>query len=65
MTKKSKISMPKPDRQWEINDALRTLQQAEVIKKDKFLMAGVKKSANDLNKMLYGGMAKAIPKKRK
>lgn len=38
-----KAVLSKPDRQWEIDDALRTLQRAEAIKKDKFLMGGVKK----------------------
>lgn len=40
------------DRQWEIEDAMRTLQRAEAIKKDKFLMGGVKKSIMNLNKMV-------------
>jgi len=40
------------DRQWEIEDALRTLQRAETIRKDKFLMGGVKKSVQSLNKMI-------------
>ena len=64
MAKKSnKISTPKPDRQWEIDDAVRTLQRAEVIKKDKFLMGGVKKSIADLNKMAFGGSTKSAPRK--
>jgi len=50
--KTTKISMPKPDRQWEIDDAVRTLQRAEAIKKDKFLMGGVKRSIVDLNKLV-------------
>ena len=54
--------MPKPDRQWEIDDAVRTLQRAQAIQKDKFLMGGVKKAAQDLNKMLYGGPTK--PKRK-
>ena len=58
-----KISMPKPDRQWEIDDAVRTLQRAQAIQKDKFLMGGVKKAAQDLNKMLYGGPTKPTKKK--
>lgn len=62
-----KISLPKPDRQWEIDDAVRTLQRAEAIKKDKFLMGGVKKSISDLNKMAFGGttVSKSISKKKK
>lgn len=47
------------DRQWEIDDAMRTLQRAEAIKKDKFLMGGVKKSILNLNKMVAGGSVKA------
>lgn len=54
-------SLPKPDRQWEIDEAVRTLQRAEAIKKDKFLMGGVKRAVQDLNKMAFGGS----PKKRK
>jgi hypothetical protein len=53
------------DRQWEIDDAVRTLQRAEAIKKDKFLMGGVKQSINSLNKMMYGGTSKAPAKKKK
>jgi len=60
-----KISISKPDRQWEIDDAVRTLQRAEAIKKDKFLMGGVKKSISDLNKMAFGGTTKTTPKKKK
>ena len=55
-------SMPKPDR-WEIDSAVRTLQEAQRIQKDKFLMSGVKKAATDLNKMLYGGTTKPAKKK--
>jgi hypothetical protein len=57
------VIMPKPDRQWEIDDAVRTLQRAQSIQKDKFLMSGVKKAAQDLNKMLYGRSAKPTKKK--
>ena len=53
------------DRQWEIEDAMRTLQRAETIKKDKFLMGGVKKSINELNKMALGGSPKPSIKKKK
>jgi hypothetical protein len=58
-----KTSMPKPDRQWEIDDAVRTLQRAQAIQKDKFLMSGVKKAATDLNKMLCMVPAKSTKKK--
>jgi len=53
------------DRQWEIEDAMRTLQRAETIKKDKFLMGGVKKAVQELNKMALGGTPKAPAKKKK
>jgi hypothetical protein len=49
------------DRQWEVEDAMRTLQRAEVIQKDKALMGAVKKSITNLNKMVLGG----TPKKKK
>lgn len=58
----SKPTVSKADRQWEIDDAMRTLQRAEAIKKDKFLMGGVKQSINNLNKMVSGGSSK--PKKK-
>lgn len=50
------------DRQWEIEDALRTLQRAEAIRKDKFLMGGVKKSVQNLNKMMTGGSTRSKKK---
>lgn len=54
----AKIKKSAADRQWEIEDAMRTLQRAEAIRKDKFLMGGVKKSMDNLNKMMYGGSVK-------
>lgn len=63
-SKKAKVTMPKPDRQWEIDDAVRTLQRAEAIKKDKFLMGGVKRAVADLNKMAFGGSPKKPTKKK-
>jgi len=53
----------KIDRQWEIDSAMRTLQEAERIKKDKFLMNGVKTSLTNLNKMVSGGSVKTTKKK--
>lgn len=47
-----------PDRQWEIEDAVRTLQRAENIRKDKTLMAGVKQNVATLNKLVLGGSIK-------
>ena len=58
----AKQTLSKADRQWEIDDAMRTLQRAEAIKKDKFLMGGVKQSINNLNKMVSGGSTKAKKK---
>lgn len=58
----SKPVISKADRQWEIDDAMRTLQRAEAIKKDKFLMGGVKQSINNLNKMVSGGSTKGKKK---
>ena len=55
----------KIDRQWEIDSAMRTLQEAERIKKDKFLMNGVKTSLTNLNKMVSGGPVKSISKSKK
>jgi len=58
----AKPTISKADRQWEIDDAMRTLQRAEAIKKDKFLMGGVKQSINNLNKMVSGGSTKGKKK---
>jgi hypothetical protein len=53
MAKKSKLTeVPKIDRSWEISDAMRTLQRAEEIKKDKFLMGGIKKSLNTIGSVI-------------
>jgi hypothetical protein len=60
---KSKVILSSPDKQWEIEDAMRTLQRAEAIRKDKALMGGVKKSMDSLNKMMFGGTPKAPAKK--
>lgn len=63
--KKSKVTLSGPDRQWEIEDAMRTLQRAEAIRKDKALMGGVKKSMDSLNKMMFGGTPKPAVKSTK
>jgi hypothetical protein len=63
MAKKTKVVLSGPDRQWEIEDAMRTLQRAEAIRKDKALMGGVKKSMDSLNKLMFGGTPKATVKK--
>jgi len=62
---KSKVTLSGPDRQWEIEDAMRTLQRAEAIRKDKALMGGVKKSMDSLNKMMFGGSTKPTVKTTK
>jgi len=59
---KTKSVLSGPDKQWEIEDAMRTLQRAEVIRKDKALMGGVKKSMDSLNKMMFGGSPKLTGK---
>lgn len=60
---KTKVTLSSPDRQWEIEDAMRTLQRAEAIRKDAALMGGVKKSMDSLNKMMFGGTPKSTVKK--
>ena len=62
---KSKPTLGSPDRQWEIEDAMRTLQRAEAIRKDKALMGGVKKSMDSLNKLMFGGTPKPTVKTTK
>jgi hypothetical protein len=62
---KIKVALSGPDRQWEIEDAMRTLQRAEAIRKDKALMGGVKKSMDSLNKMMFGGSPKPTVKTTK
>lgn len=62
---KNKTMLSGPDRQWEIEDAMRTLQRAEAIRKDKALMGGVKKSMDSLNKMMFGGSPKPTVKTTK
>lgn len=62
---KSKPTLGSPDRQWEIEDAMRTLQRAEAIRKDKALMGGVKKSMDSLNKLMFGGTPKPVTKTTK
>jgi hypothetical protein len=58
MAKISKPTMSKQERQWEIEDALRTLQRAEEIRKNSQLMSGVKQSITNLQKMAFGGPVK-------
>lgn len=52
------------DRQWEIEDALRTLQRADKIRKDSALMGEVKKSVASLQKMAFGGSTPKPSKKK-
>lgn len=58
----SKVIKSAQDRQWEIEDAMRTLQRAETIKNDKFLMGGVKKEVAKLSKMMTGAPVKSKKK---
>lgn len=62
---KSKPVISKQERQWEIEDALRTLQRAEEIRKNPQLMAGVKQSITNLQKMAFGGSSTAKTTKKK
>jgi len=63
MAKMSKPIMSKEEQRWQVEDALRTLQRAEEIRKDAKLMAGVKKSITNLQKMAFGGPTKPTKKK--
>ncbi len=71
-TKPTPVKMSADERRWQVEDALRTLQRAEQIKRDGGLMKDVKKAAMDLNKMVFGGepksssklMSKPTPKKK-
>lgn len=51
----NKIKLSDADKQWEIEDAVRTLQRAETIRNNKDLMGGVKKNIDTMHKMMYGG----------
>ena len=44
--------MSKQEREWQAEDAMRTLQRAEAIKKDSRLMADVRKAAANLTKVV-------------
>jgi hypothetical protein len=65
---KTKPSVPRKspmERQWEIEDAVRTLQRAETIRSDRRLMGEVKKSMSKLQSIVMGpeaGMSKPKPK---
>lgn len=60
----SKLEQSKQERQWQVEDAMRTLQRAEQIRSDKALMNDVKKSMFNLQKMVMGGSTKAVPAKK-
>jgi hypothetical protein len=55
----------KRQRQWEVEDAMRTLQRAEQIKRDGGMMRDIKKAAMDLNKLVMGGPTKSKPTPKK
>lgn len=61
---KKTISPAAQERQWQVEDAIRTLQRAEQIRKDGKLMGEVKSSINSLQKMAFGGSTNK-PTKRK
>lgn len=53
MARKKAIDAPcEPDRKWQIEDALRTLNRAEEIRRDKRMMSDVKKLATEQIKSL-------------
>lgn len=60
----SKLEQSKQERQWQVEDAMKTLQRAEQIRSDKALMNDVKKSMLNLQKMVMGGSTKAVPAKK-
>lgn len=59
MAKKSSVAVPRPDRRYEIEDAMRTLARAEQIRKDAKLMQDVRVLANDLKKIAGRAPAKS------
>jgi len=63
MAKNSKPIVNKEERRWQVEDALRTLQRAEEIRKDSKLMNEVKTSINNLQKMAFGGSRTTSKKK--
>ena len=69
MAKKSiTISRPRKspmEKQWEIDDAIRTLQRAETIRQDPKLMGEVKKSMSKLQNIIMGPEAKVTRPKPK
>jgi hypothetical protein len=65
---KPKLSTPRKspmERQWEIEDAVRTLQRAETIRSDKKLMGEVKKSMSKIQSIVMGPEAKMAKPKTK
>jgi len=53
------------EKQWEIDDAIRTLQRAETIRQDPKLMGEVKKSMSKLQSIVMGPEAKVSKPKPK
>jgi hypothetical protein len=53
------------ERQWEIDDAIRTLQRAETIRQDPKMMGEVKKSMSKLQSIVMGPEAKMAKPKPK
>jgi len=52
-------------RQYEIEDAMRTLQRADQIRKNGGMMRDIQKAASDLNKLVMGGSTTGKTKKKK
>lgn len=66
MKKIPKPIMSKEEQRWQVEDALRTLQRADQIRKDAKLMSQVKTSINSLQKLAFGGMTqKPVTKSKK
>ena len=52
-------------RQYEIEDAMRTLQRADQIRKDGGMMRDIQRAASDLNKLVMGGSTTGKTTKKK
>ena len=64
MAKSIKPIQSKEERRWQVEDALRTLQRADQIRKDPKLMSDVKTSISNLQKMAFGGQTPSRSKKK-
>jgi hypothetical protein len=60
---KAIIATARPERRYEVEDAMRTLTRAEEIKRDAKLMKDVRELASDLKRVV--GREPAVAKRRK